>query len=155
MNCQPFNKPVYGKILSVLLLLLGGLWVQAQDNSLTAIGSTKGVPAAMKMSELRSVLKGERQRWNDGTKVSIVLMKTTTSVGEFTCKKIYNLSGDKVKRYWLGLTFSGKAEAPTFCNSIEELEAIIAQTPGAIGIIDKASPNSGIKLIMVDGKNSF
>src|SRR5678809_1606728 len=108
-----------------------------------------------KMSDLKSIMKGEKQRWGDGTKVSIVLMKTNTSTGEITCQKIYSMSGDKVKRFWLGLSFSGKADAPTFCNSISELETIVAQTPGAIAILDKISISTNTKTIVVDGKNSF
>jgi len=109
----------------------------------------------MKMSELKSVLKGEKQRWSDGTKISIVLMKTTTPVGQSTCQKIYNMSGDKVKRFWLQLSFGGKADAPTFCNSVAELESFVSQNPGAIGILDKVSPGVGIKTIVIDGKNYF
>lgn len=146
---------VYRKYLFILLLLFAGLIINAQDATLTAISHPRGAPSTIKMSELKSLMKGEKQRWSDGTKVSIVLMKTNTSTGEITCRKIYSMSGDKVKRFWLGLSFSGKADAPTFCNSIAELESIVAQTPGAIGIIDKVSTGTGIKIIMVDGKNSF
>jgi hypothetical protein len=155
MTFQPFSKSVYRKYLSILLLLLAGFIANAQETTLTAISNTKGAPSTMKMSELKSILKGEKQRWNNGTKVSIVLMKTTTPVGESTCNKIYNMSSDKVKRFWLGLSFSGKADAPIFCNSVAELESIVSQTPGAIGIIDKVSTGTGIKVIAVDGKNSF
>lgn len=137
------------------MLLFAGVIANGQDMTLIAVSNSKGAPSAMKMSELKSVLKGEKQRWSDGTKVSIVLMKTNTPVGEATCQKIYNMSGDKVKRFWLGLSFSGKADAPIFCNSIAELEAILAQTPGAIGVVDKVSTGTNIKIIMVDGKNSF
>ena len=82
-------------------------------------------------------------------------MKTTTPIGQNTCKKIYNWSGDKVKRYWLELSFSGKADAPTFCNTIEELEFNVSQNPGAIGIVDRSSANAGVKTILIDGKNPF
>src|SRR5678809_1452644 len=105
------------KYFPVLLLLGAGFMTRAQDMQLTAIGNVTGVPSAMKSSELLSVLKGEKQRWSDGTKVTIYIMKTTTPVGQSTCKKIYNWSGDKVKRYWLELAFSGKADAPIFCNT--------------------------------------
>ena len=155
MIFQTFSIQVYRKYLSILLLLFAGLTINAQDASLTAISNPKGAPATMKMSDLKSIMKGEKLRWSDGTKVSIVLMKTNTSAGEITCQKIYNMTADKVKRFWLGLSFSGKADAPIFCNSIAELEAIVAQTPGAIGVIDKVSTGTGIKIIMVDGKNSF
>ena len=155
MTFKTFSVLLCRKYLSILLLLFAGLNINAQETTLTAIGHPRGAPTTMKMSDLKSIMKGEKQRWSDGTKVSIVLMKTNTSTGEITCQKIYSMSGDKVKRFWLGLSFSGKADAPTFCNSIAELETIVAQTPGAIGIIDKASTGSGIRIIMVDGKNSF
>lgn len=155
MNRQPFRISVCRKYLSVLLLLSVGFIAKAQETTLTVISNTKGAPSQMKMSELKSVLKGERQRWGDGTKVSIVLMKTTTPVGQSTCQKIYNMSGDKVKRFWLELSFSGKADPPTFCNSIAELESFVSQNPGAIGILDRFSGGVGIKLMVIDGKNSF
>ena len=155
MTFQTFSILLPRKYLSMLLLLFAGLNINAQEATLTAIGHPRGAPTTMKMSDLKSIMKGEKQRWSDGTKVSIVLMKTNTSTGEITCQKIYSMSGDKVKRFWLGLSFSGKADAPTFCNSIAELETIVAQTPGAIGIIDKTTAGTGIRIIMVDGKNSF
>lgn len=155
MTFQLFSIFVYRKYFSIVLLLFAGVLANGQETTLTAISNTKGAPSIMKMSELKSVLKGEKQRWSDGTKVSIVLMKTNTPVGEATCQKIYNMSGDKVKRFWLGLSFSGKADAPIFCNSISELETIVAQTPGAIAILDKISIGTNTKTIVVDGKNSF
>src|SRR5258706_11003573 len=126
MTGQAFRISAYGKYLSAVLLLSGGLFANAQDIPLTVVSNTKGAPSKMKMSELKSVLKGEKQRWSDGTKVSIVLMKTTTPVGQTTCQKIYNMSGDKVKRFWLELSFGGKADPPTFCNSIAELASFVS-----------------------------
>ncbi len=155
MNFQSNNKFVYRNFLSVLLLLFVNYIGNAQEITLTAISNNKGAPSSLKMSELKSILKGEQQRWKDGTKVSIVLMKTSTPVGEITCKKIYNMSSDKVKRFWLGLSFSGRAEAPVFCNSQEELESLVAQNPGSIGIIDKSSGMASIKTISIDGKSFF
>ena len=143
------------KCLPVLLLLAIGFAAGAQDMQLTVIGNVTGAPSQMRSSELVSVLKGEKQRWSDGTKVTIYIMKTTTPIGQSTCKRIYNWSGDKVKRYWLELSFSGKADAPTFCNSVEELESYVAQNPGAIGIVDRSSSSNGVKMILIDGRNPF
>ena len=153
-HCPP-GFTVCRKYLPVLLLLAIGFITKAQEIQLTVIGNVTGVPSEMKWSELISVLKGEKQRWSDGTKVNIYIMKTSTPVGQSTCKKIYNWSGDKVKRYWLELSFSGKADAPTFCNTIEELEFNVSQNPGAIGIVDRNSTSAGVKTILIDGKNPF
>jgi len=152
---RPPRFTVCRKYLPVLLLLAVGFITKAQEIQLTVIGNVTGVPSEMKSSELISVLKGEKQRWGDGTKVNIYIMKTTTPVGQNTCKKIYNWSGDKVKRYWLELSFSGKADAPTFCNTVEELESYVSQNPGAIGIVDRSATSNGVKTILIDGKNPF
>ena len=125
---RPQGSTVCRKCLPVLLLLAIGFMTRAQDMQLTVIGNVTGVPSAMRSTELISVLKGEKQRWSDGTKVTIYIMKTTTPIGQSTCKRIYNWSGDKVKRYWLELSFSGKADAPTFCNSVEELESYVSKS---------------------------
>jgi len=155
MTGQLFRISAYGKYLSAVLLLSGGFFANAQDIQLTVISNTKGAPSAMKMSELKSVLKGEKQRWNDGTKVHIALMKTTTPVGQGACQKIYNMSGDKVKRFWLELSFAGNADAPIFCNTVEELESFVSQNPGAIGIMDRASTSADTKTTEIDGKKFF
>jgi hypothetical protein len=155
MTCQSNIISVCRKGLSVLLLLCIGLLAKSQDTTLTVISNIKGAPSTLKMSELRSILKGEKQRWSDGTKVSIVLMKTSTPIGQTTCQKVYNMSGDKVRRFWLELSFGGKADPPTFCNSIAELESVVAQNSGAIGVLDKVSVSNGIKTIQIDGKSFF
>jgi len=155
MTFQPFSISDYRKYISIVLLLFAGVIANGQEPTLMAISNSKGAPATMKMSELKSILKGERQRWKDGTKVSIVLMKTNTPVGKATCKKIYNMSVDQMKAFWLKLTFGGKSDGPINCNSLEELEKTVAETPGAIGIIDKVSSGTSVKIIVVDGKSSF
>ena len=143
------------KYLLVVLLMSAGWTATAQGVQLTVITHSEGAPAQLTMTELRTVLKGERQRWPEGAKVRIALMKTTTPIGRSTCEKVYNMSADKVRRFWLELSFAGNADAPTFCNTVEELEAFVAQNPGAIGIVDKFSGAAGIKITEIDGKPSF
>lgn len=155
MNCQSIRISAYRNLISVILIATVGVAANAQDSTLYAISNTVGAPSQMKMSELKSVLKGEKQRWSDGTKIHIALMKTTTPVGQSTCHKIYNMSGDKVKRFWLQLSFAGYADAPVFCNTAAELETFVSQNPGAIGILDNVVTGADIKITQIDGKSSF
>ena len=149
------GRRCFSILLSLFLLLSVAYLAKAQEATLTVISNTTGAPSEMKMSELKSVMKGEKQRWSDGSKVHIALMKTTTPVGQTTCQKIYNMSGDKVKRFWLELSFAGNADAPTFCSTTEELVTFVSQNPGAIGVLDKPSTIAGIKTTEIDGKSSF
>lgn len=130
------------------------MWVKAQDAQLTIIGNAKGVPAELTLPMLKSVLKGEKLRWKDGTKVIIALMKTNTPVGMNTCRKLYNMSPNDLNKLFLALVFQGKGEAPTFFNSISELQTFIGETPGAIGVIESTAANKE-KIVHIDGKESI
>lgn len=151
---QSFGFSAYRKYFSILLLSSLGLIANSQDTTLTVISNIKGAPGNMNMAELRSVLKGEKQRWSDDTKVTIAIMKTNTLIGKNACSKIYGMSGDKVLRLYLELSFVGRTVAILF-NSVQELESFVAENPGAIGITGKFSETPNIKITMITGKKSF
>jgi hypothetical protein len=140
----------YGVLIGCLLFSVAG---KAQQ--LTAIANTSGAPAEMKHTELKAVLMGETQRWKNGKRILIALMKTNTALGKTTSEKIYDMSGDELNKYWLSLVFQGKAQAPVFFTSVSELQNYVAENPGAIGIIDKPVPNAETRAVMIDGKPSF
>lgn len=140
-------------ILGFFLVLLPS-FVNAQDTALNVIGNEKSVPQSMNMNQLKAVLRGEKLRWNDGAKVSLALMKTNTEVGTRTCEKLYNMTGNELNKYFLALVFQGKVKAPTFFNSIQELEAYVAQTPGAIGVVENTDKEL-LNFILVDGKKQI
>ncbi len=137
-----------------IIVFAACLAVKAQDVPLMVVVNTKGPVPDLTFSQLKSVLKGEKLRWKDGTKVVIALMKTNTPAGISTCKKIYNLSPNDLNKLFLALVFQGKGEAPVFFNSVSELDAFISQTPGAIGVIESV-PGNKERVIHIDGKESI
>ena len=141
---------VYRFVFSLLLLGCCRGPAHAQDMNLVVIGNGNGVPADLKLVQLKSTMKGEKLRWPDGSKVVIALLKSTTPIGQNTSKKIYNMSANELNKYWLALVFQGKADAPNFFNSEAELEEFVAQTTGAIGVVNQ--PATGNKTITIDGK---
>ncbi len=143
--------------LTTLLVLFVGLLTMSfkdDDVAIAVVANEKGAPAALTMKFLKSVVQGDKQRWPDGTKISLAFMKTNTPVGSATAKKLMGMNGDQFNKYWLALVFQGKAGAPMFFNSVQELEAYVSTTPGAIGIID-GNQNSKLRSISVDDKKSF
>ena len=141
------------KILFFFHIILLGMCFEAgaQNIELTVIGNSETVPEKMDMNQLRSVLRGEKMRWDDGTTIKIALMKTNTSTGSLTSEKIYNMSANELNKYFLALVFQGKVKAPLFFTSERELENYVAITPGAIGVSDN-SVAGNIQVIEVDGK---
>lgn len=148
------KRIIFYFLLSLLMGLLLPLSVNAQDKQLVIIGNVESVPAEMDLVQLKLVLKGEKLRWNDGKKVSIALMKTNTPVGSNTCKKLYNMTANELNKHFLALVFQGKITRPAFFTSVSELETYVAQTPGAIGVLERAT-NTVAKIILVDGKKQI
>lgn len=142
-------------ITLVLCLWVAVPWsLQAQDSPLVVVGNKESVPSTLNAGQLKSILRGEKLRWNDGKQVVIALMKTNTPIGNETSKRIYNMTGNELNKYFLALVFQGKVKAPVFFNSTSDLEAFVAQTPGAIGVLEKADEKS-LQIIVVDGKTQL
>lgn len=135
-----------------IVLTLTSLATRSQNLQLVAIGNASTTPSALNGAELKSIMRGETQRWKNGKRIMIALMKTNTQLGQATSAKVYDMSGDELNKYWLALVFQGKATAPTFFNSTDELQNFVASNPGAIGITDKATSTNEIRIITVDGK---
>ncbi len=154
----PYNssgKSVILRYAFYIACLIFTLNAKAQQTTLTAVGNVSGAPAELKFSELKAVLMGETQRWKNGKRIVIALMKTNTPIGKTTSTKIYDMSGDELNKFWLSLVFQGKAQAPVFFTSTAELQNFVAQNPGAIGIVDKPITNGELRALQVDGRPSF
>lgn len=141
------------------LIIIGFIFLHfsatAQNETLFVISNKKGAPEQMKMAELKSIMKGERQRWKDGNKIKIALMKTNTQTGISICRKVYAMNEDELKKFWLALVFQGKADAPVFFNSETELKNFVSENEGAIGIIDILVDTPDIRVVSIDGKKEF
>lgn len=93
--------------LSILISLLMNV-ACSQDVNLLVISNQKGAPSMMKFSELKSVFMGEKQRWPNGAKINIALIKTNNPVGKTTSDRLYDMSGDELNKFWLALVFPSK-----------------------------------------------
>lgn len=150
------------QILSSVLILAIGFFTlsmgimsfKSDDTVLTVIANEKGAPSSLTMKELVSISSGEKQRWADGTKVSLAFLKTSTPGGSATAFKLMKMSGDQFNKHWLALVFQGKSKAPNFFGSSQELDAFVSSTPGAIGIVE-ASSNPKSRIIEVNGQKTF
>jgi hypothetical protein len=147
-------KKIFNIILVSAAILISTTRISSAQKSLVVISNAKGAPGELKRTELLAVMKGEKQRWDDGTRISVALMKSSTPAGEETSKKVYGMSGDEVNKFWLALVFQGKAKAPVFFNTATELETYISQTPGAIGIIEESGDIKS-KSVMIEGKKTL
>ena len=86
--------------------------------------------------EIHSIFKGNKNYWDNGNSVSIVLvLNDEDEKSKYVAEQIYNKSVLSVKKYWLGLVFQGRFEAPVFVSNNEEVLEVLKNNRGAIGIL--------------------
>src|SRR5258706_11456325 len=109
------------KLSLLLLSLLSGLFLHAQN--LSVIGNPNSVPNEMTQARFISVFKGETKNWDNGTKVKLALMRSTTETGQQTCSKVYKMSCDDVTKFLLRKAMEANTLAPVFFNMVSELQS--------------------------------
>ncbi len=62
-------------------------------------------------------------------------------------KAVANRDEAQVKAYWSRIMFTGRAQAPRALGSDAEVKRLVANTPGAIGYIDKAALDNSVKVL--------
>lgn len=115
---------------------------------------TNSPTTALSAKALKSIMRGEQQQWSDGTTIKIGLMKTNTEVGSQTASYIYRMTSQGLNKYWLGLVFQGRAIAPQFFSSEQQLQEFIKSTPGAIGVVSHSFETSQ-KVVKIEGLPGF
>ncbi|WP_445382072.1 hypothetical protein [Robiginitalea sp. IMCC43444] len=148
------NRILFKLLLIAFLGFVMPKGLHAQEMPLVVIGNEQSVPDELTFNQLKSVLRGEKLRWDDGKRVVIALMKSNTPTGKEICERIYNMSPNELNKYFLALVFQGRLKAPTFFTSERELEAFVAETPGAIGVINEAGDSTS-KIINVTGNEQL
>ncbi len=124
------------------------------DIALAIIANSKGAPTEISLSKLKSVFRGEQQRWKDGTKVTLALMKTTTPIGDEIAKRLLGMTSKELNKYFLAQVFQGKMSSPQFFDSEDDLIKYVKSNEGAIGIVGSKN-TGGLNPILVDGKKTF
>lgn len=142
--------------LSVLMMSFkksNNALIYIEVGNLSVVVNAKGAPSDMDLKKLKSVLKGEQQRWQDGTKIKLALMKTTTDIGSDMTTRIYGMTGKELNKYFLAKVFQGKMSSPDFFESESDLLSFVSSKEGAIGIISTTKATG--KILNIDGKKSL
>ena len=96
--------------------------------------------------DLRDVFSGDLSNLKDGSHVIPILLKAGPTTNEFLAAYI-GKSDAAFRASWRSLVFSGQASMPKSLDSEAAIVEFVAQNPGAIGYISKATPHVGVKVL--------
>jgi ABC-type phosphate transport system substrate-binding protein len=107
----------------------------------------------LSLAELRSLFLGERQRWPNGRRITLVLPEPGQPEGEAALKLIYRMTEAELNHHFLRAVYRGQAVgAPKRLSSSDRVVRFVFNVPGAIGCVPVQDVDSSVKVLRVEGR---
>ena len=152
----PQKSPLRLALGALLLSLLGVMpgTAHAQEAEPLAIVVNRGNPLTeISLADLRRVFRGQRTRWSNGRRVTLVMRDPGTSEREAILRAVYGLDEAGYRRSYLQAVFSGQtSDAPRTLASNNGVLRFVYNVPGAIGYVRARDVDASVKTLRVDGR---
>jgi ABC-type phosphate transport system substrate-binding protein len=128
--------------------------VRAQDSEPLAIVVNRSNPLSeISLAELRRLYRGQRSRWSNGRRVTLVMRDPGTPEREAILQTLYGLDEDEYRRGFMQAVFAGEAnDAPKILASTNGVLRFVFNVPGAIGYVRASEVDGSVKMLRVDGR---
>ncbi|MGQ0614302.1 MAG: hypothetical protein ACT4PV_11245 [Planctomycetaceae bacterium] len=120
---------------------------------LAVIVHPKNPVSDISFSELRAMLKLERQFWPNGRRAVLYLRPGETDESNVLLEKIYKMTHEQLQKYWVGKLFSGEIPAkPSYVPTAEAAGSRVSVQEGAISIVLAGAVPKEVKVLTIDKK---
>jgi ABC-type phosphate transport system substrate-binding protein len=92
---------------------------------------------------LKAVLLGKKVAWEGAGRVVLAVLKGGAVADEFL-QKAAEMNASTFNNHWRRLAMTGGGTAPKSFEREEDLRKFVAETPGAIGFIDRAAVDASV-----------
>jgi hypothetical protein len=107
----------------------------------------------LSLTDLRSMLMGERHFWRGNVQVRLVLRDPGTPERDAVIFRLLRMTQSEFTRMWKTKEFRGElAGLPEFRFSDAQVLQYVREHPGAIGILATRNLPNDVKLLKIDGK---
>ena len=103
-------------------------------------------------AELKRIFRGERQFWEDGRRVTLLIRAPVAVERELVLDRIYDMDEDSFREFWIGKMFRAEVAAgPKLVYSAGMARDLVTVIPGAITFVPVADVSSETKVVRIDG----
>jgi hypothetical protein len=103
--------------------------------------------------ELRKIFLGEKQYWNDGTRIVLLVRAPVARERDIVLEQIYRMEEAEFQQYWIAKVFRAEVSAkPKIVYSSEMIRELITALPGAVAFLPADEVGSGMKVLRINGK---
>jgi len=146
------KKLFYRRAMIVSIFLLASVSLAAARD-LAFVSNKANTINTLTLVDLVKVCKGQTNRWPDGKPVTFIMRNTSAPETKILLEKIYEMPESGV-RDLIASANHGRMGHPAIMvvDSDEELVNKVASIPGAVGVVDVYSINSGVAVVKIAGK---
>lgn len=128
-------------LLFILFVLVSGP-IKAAEAAIHILANEAVNTHTLSPAQVRLIFAGRTQFWPNGERVKVFVLKASEPIHTEFCRNVLQIYPYQLERIWQRITYSGQGDAPIIVNSIEEMVAKVATTPGSIGYynLDGAPP---------------
>jgi len=149
-------SPLRWSLGALLVSLLGVAprTAHAQESEPLAIVVNRNNPLTeMSLADLRRVYRGQRSRWSNGRRVTLVMRDTGTVERDAILQSLYGVAEVEYRRTYLQAIFAGQAsDAPKTLATTNGVLRFVFNVPGAIGYVRAREVDPSVKILRIDGR---
>ena len=103
--------------------------------------------------ELKAIFRGERQFWDDGRRVTLLMRAPVAAERELVLDRIYAMDEAAFREFWIGKMFRAEvASGPKLVYSADMARDLVTVIPGAITFVPVSDVSAATKVVRIDGK---
>ncbi len=122
----------------------------ASDSLVIIVNSSNAIDN-LSMEELRRVFRGERGKWPNGRRITVVMRERGDPAREAILAAVYGMTERDFERFFLHAQFTGEVQsAPKVLNSAAGMRKFIFTVPGAIGYVRAEEVDGTVKTVRID-----
>ena len=104
------------------------------------------------MDELKRIFRGDRQFWDNGRRVTLLVRAPVAEERQLILERIYGMDEDQFREYWIGKMFRAEVAAgPKLVYSADMARDLVTVIPGAITFVPVSDVSSESKVVRIDG----
>ena len=137
----------------LIAALLGASDARAQNQPVAIVVNPATTVNDLSLLELRNIFLGERQFWNDGSRIVLLVRAPVAYERGVVLDKIYRMDESQFRQYWIAKVFRAEVSSgPKIVYSNDMTRQLVAALPGAVGFIPASDVAADMKVLRINGK---
>lgn len=132
---------------------LGTRGALAQDAAIAIVTNSRTTASDLSFLELRKIFLGEKQFWDDNSRIVLLVRAPVARERDVVLTKIYRMGEAEFQQYWIAKVFRAEVSSkPKIVYSTDMTRELVIALPGAIAFLPADEVGSGMKVLRINGK---